>query len=1192
MKNIVKTVSLLTIISLIPAAFAATSRVGMINKTASSRLPSIAGYMVSGGTTTVRTATSSTTSYLGDQECLDKYTDCIKGTDVCGANLEECTTRVLFHAQMPKCLNVLYQCSAAGVNQLFGTSSISALSNATYKTVGGAQEVDDYTYPAEGSALYIMIDGAAQANKLTKDQCVRRYTNCLKRDDICGEEFELCTTATEFRKQAILCDSTLSRCDSTGKTELFDSVANADSLTPGARLAQMIEDGAGVAATNAVVTCEKVVDNCLYNTCVKNPWRCVTGTNTNVIEAADFIAGTPSTINTTVATSATEQRTDAQIRKMFKDQCLGKIGGNKYCHMTYLEKVPSNKELLDVDSQEEVFALAYAARRDAVNTKLKDVLAEFDKEAKDKCIDTIKSCAMRSCGGGIGSVCYKQSKHGSSTTRSTVSSSAYGDVHVNGDNTRGDIKSGCAAIVNADANCQYAAASASTDDSYTYTYTKDSTFDTLFPVYGATNAAADPIGAVSTLNALLATSYNEAAIAKMEEQCKNVALSCVRSMCGEDYINCYRARTDVVSGSYDTGAKKFDKSMNRMGGILDYNIILGLCMNTVESSSVCQEHLKVATADWRRENANDEIWGGASSVGEAWAGANTTKATTLGKEDRIQIGCQTDDYRNKKGKDISEKNKKDKNNKCDHDAIEPCDYVDAYGCLYDQPVYQTEEEYALSQGATTLFQTVLAKEEKNVQAIYNAKLTKERNMCLGENHGGIVRLTDNGSSFLWVKLTTNNMPKDYVNNGLATRDFTASNDLYGSFCRVKVTVMSDDKDIQEGLGDSATAYFATGDTFTCGSWIKSETLQKISETVGQREVCKQGLGRWENGKCNDKKASNKVRAAYAWATVAPALVGGVAGFAGMDAIQKKNGSLGGLLGGGSIIKKQNSYGEKCNEEVTAAKTALNKSRSATDQNSKYSYYNEAVMHAQAAQSYAKNAKNDDGASVEDVSTINFETLNNNYIAAVAGTTQTSYEWSEQAKTEVNSIISQIEGKTKCCAENCKAILTQVRNTMTYAPNASTSSNVVGMLNSAKAECNSCKDNAKCENVYIPTVISGLEKIDPNAGYAAEQNPFDADEYRKFDENLQKVKLACDQAEDAEQDPKKRRNANLIAGSVTSAVSAALGVGITASVIKTKKENIKNEAAQEWMETIGDHIQCYVGSEEIGTYGDPVAIEME
>lgn len=1131
MKNIVKTVSILTIISLIPAAFAATSRVGMVTNKTTSRLPSIAGYMVSSGTALVSTGTTSTT-YYNDQECYNKYTDCIKADDACGANMEECTTNVLFHAQMPKCLNVLYQCSAAGVNQLFGTSAINALSNvASYKTVDGVQEVDRYTYPTDGSALGQMIIGAAEANKLTKDQCVRRYTSCLKRDDNCGADFELCTTNKEFRRQAVLCDSTLKRCDNTTKQELFGSVGNADSLTPSetSRLGEMITEGASLAAGNAINTCEKVVDNCLYSACVENPWRCVAGTNTSVIDTADFVVGAGN-YSTTVSTTTDEVRTESQIRKILKDKCLTTVGGNKYCHMTYLEKVPTAKELADRELQEDVFAQAYNARKSAVNTKIQAALTEFDKNIKDKCVDTIKSCAMRSCGGGLGSVCYSQARLDGRTD--TTSRVAYGDVHVNGENTRGEIRAGCMAIINADANCQYAAASASATDSYAYTYTKDSTFDTLFPVYSSsTTRENDPIGAVGTLNALLATSYNEAAIATMKKQCETVALSCVKSMCGKDYVNCYRARTDIVSGSYDTGNGKFDRSMNKVGGVLDYNIVLGLCMGTVKNSSVCEEHLKVATANWRRDNADSASWGKSddeqySSVREGWLGANTTKEnkSTYGATGGILVACRASNGLAALSATID--NVFGANTNCSG-TMEPINgacvgVMDEDGCVYDTPVYMGETEFVMENAGKSLFQQLLADVEKEVQAKYNAKLTKERNMCLNENHGGVMGSSDMGSTYQWVKLKGNKVPKNYQNNGLQTKDFVASNDLYGSFCRVKVTVTSDDKDIQEGLGDSATAYFAIGDTFTCGSWIKSTTLQKISETVGQREVCKQGLGKWENGKCNDQKASAKVKAAYAWATVAPALVGGVAGFAGMDAIQKKNGSLGGLLGGGSIIKKQNSYGEKCNEEVTAAKTALNKSRSATDQNSKYSYYNEAVMHAQAAQSYAQSALDTESSIDDDKKTlryannikdIEFTTLDNDYVAAVAGTTQTPYNWSEQATTEV------VDAK-------------------------------------------------------------------------GEANPFNANEYSTFEANLQKVKLACDQAEDAEQDPTKRRNANLIAGGVMAATSAALGAGITASVIKTKKENIKNEAAQQWMSEVGEHIQCFIGAQELGTYGEPVAVEME
>ncbi len=82
MKHIIKTFGLLMAVVMSTGAFAATSRASVRNQ-AASRLPSIAGHIVAGnvaGTTTTTTTTgSSTASYLDNSECIEKYTDCIKG---------------------------------------------------------------------------------------------------------------------------------------------------------------------------------------------------------------------------------------------------------------------------------------------------------------------------------------------------------------------------------------------------------------------------------------------------------------------------------------------------------------------------------------------------------------------------------------------------------------------------------------------------------------------------------------------------------------------------------------------------------------------------------------------------------------------------------------------------------------------------------------------------------------------------------------------------------------------------------------------------------------------------------------------------------------------------------------------------------------------------------------------------------
>lgn len=1078
MRNIVKIFGLLSIIAVIPGAMAATSRVSVINN-ASPRLPSIAGRLISGTTNTVtNTTTSSTAAYYGDSECIEKYTDCIKEDDVCGSDFQECTTNVLFHGQMSKCLSVLYQCSSSGINALFGTTAINALSTvSTTATVDGVTEVTRYTYPTDGSVLGQLIIGAGITNKLTTEQCVRRYTNCLQRDDICGADFELCTTNKLFKKQALLCDSTLQRCQNDGKKELFGSVADAGRLAPqgDSRLRQLIDEGASLAALNAVKTCQKVTDNCLVSACAKNPLSCVEGTSLASIDAAELIAsGTGALQTAQVMHEGVETATASDVRKLLKTACLETIGSNRYCHMTYREKVPSDRELGDPDLQEEVFSLAYSARKSYANTKVQEAMKKFDTKAKNNCVEAIKECAMRSCGGGLGSVCYKQAGNGTT------------GVQVNGTNTYGDIMAGCSAIVNADVNCIYAATSAG-EDGYTYTYyddSEDSAFNRLFPLFS--ESTRDPIGAVATLNSLLATSYNDVAIEKMKKQCQTVALSCVKSMCGTDYENCYRNRTDIVSGTYDTSVGKFDRSMNKMGGVLDYNIVIGMCMNTVKNSSVCEEHLKVATAEWRNSEYSDsESWGANNTVRDAWRDANKTTITGT-YENQVIIACKPGEQDNVGNENCNQ-----------YATIDPIDgdcigVMDEEGCVYSEPVYETYTEYVLNNGAKTLFETLLVDVEKEVQAKYNAKLTKEQNVCLSNNAGGVMGATETGSTFMWVKLKSGRVPANYVNKGLNTRQFVASNDLYGSFCRARITVQSDDKDIQDLLKNNSVAYFAVGDSFTCGSWISDADLRKISDTVGNRELCKQGYGQWDSktGKCDGSKLSTKEKIAYAWGTVAPALAGTGIGLGLTEsglinkAITKGNEN-------NSVSQKTiDRWADSCDERASAAITNAD---SALAQLENLAELERLVNIANGAAGAAYTACYNMGISEREGCRNLSITLN--------------------TKREDDTRVLKNEDETKRKIDSFKGSVTALQNA--------------------------------CAN-YITTGESG----------------------------------------------RAAKAARTIIPIATTLAGGALGAGITASVIKQNRENIKNTAAQQWMDEIGEHIQCYIGTEELGTYGDVVSIELD
>lgn len=803
-----KTVGFMAVLCVVPAAIALTARPSVIG-TASTRMPTMTAYInsVSGSTS----GTSSSSNLLDNAECIDAYTSCMKSGDACGNGFEECTTKVLFHAKMPQCLSVLAQCTASGINALFGTSSTTALSNVSSRNE--YDEVTDYTYPTDGSVMGQMITGAAISNMYDTGDCVRRYTSCLQRDNVCGSEFELCTTNTEFRKQMVLCDSTLARCQAAGKIELFGSATTTANPTADSRVGVMIAEGAALAAVNAVSTCYKVVDQCILGACSENPYKCVENMSETTINLVDAVkTGVLATVQPNLLISVADTISRSDVQSYIKNMCLDTIGGNKYCYATFLGNgvMPTSSQLSDADNQEDVFAEAYSARmNDSMRSRLNDLIEDFDSDAKEKCSETIASCVMRVCGGGNGAACY-------SLVYSNV------DKSINNDAVYDEIKTGCESIVNTDPYCQYAAQNPTSTGTYTYAYNQTDAFTTLFPEYD--DGGDDPIGVIASLNASLATSYSDAAIAQMRTQCENVAKSCVKSMCGDEYTNCYRNRTDIYSSLTNTGTASFDNSMNKVGGVLDYTIVLGLCLDTVKNANVCQEHLAIETAKMRLNNdTKTASWGaGTSNVRSGWLDAGSSVSLDTVTTDQVQAT----DF--------------DGNPLCraDDGSQGVCNAFGANGAIYDDPVYVSYSTYAQNLAAETMFSSLLYDIEKEAQAIYNSKLTQEQNRCLAANAGGLLAKNDTGSSFMWAKLRSNRIPDDYAVNGLERNNFIASNDLYGSFCAVRVSIQSDDPDIQAEMNgaDWTSAYFAVGDALTCGSWIPYDELEKIANTVAEEQT--------------------------------------------------------------------------------------------------------------------------------------------------------------------------------------------------------------------------------------------------------------------------------------------------------------------------------------------------------------------
>ncbi|MBQ7290087.1 MAG: hypothetical protein IJW84_04310 [Alphaproteobacteria bacterium] len=1153
------TVSLLAIFSVMPVAYAVTARPSVINTAmavsatgAARRMPTMSAYLNSSANTSTGTSSSSTSSstLLANAECIDTYTQCIKGADACGPNFEECTTNVLFHAQMPECLSTLSQCQSAGVQSLFGTSNVSALSNVATKNAYG--EITEYTYPTSGSVLGQMISAAAISNMYDTSSCVRRYSSCLRKDSVCGADFELCTTNSEFKKQAVFCDSTLARCAADGKLELFGNAAATSSTVPTAssRVGEMIAEGAALAAVNAVSTCYKVADQCILNACGANPYKCyenATVETTNLVEAINN--GTP----VTELADATATISKSNIASYIKNSCLDTIGSNKYCYATFIGdgQMPTSSQLRDEDNQEEVYDLAYGARMNSgMRAKITDLVNKFDTRAKEKCIETMSSCAMRTCGGGAGAACYAQ---------------VFGanEKSINNDYTRAEIKTGCAAVVNSDPNCQYAAQNPTATGTYNYTFTQADAFDTLFPEYDD-GAESDPIGVVASLNASLANNYNDAAIAQMKKQCQSVATSCVKSMCGNDYVNCYRNRTDVYSSLTNTGEDSFDKSMNKVGGVLDYTIVLGLCVDTVKNASVCSEHLAIEANKLKMANSSSAGSWGTGSVRTDWIDAGSTTKMDAALE-QVQAVDEN-------GNDLC-------TNKAGDQGV--CYTVDASGTVYDQPVKIAYTTYIASQAASTLFKDLIYDLEIEAQAKYNAKLTKQQNMCLSSNSGGILGNKDLGSVFMWAKLKSNKVPANYTSAGLKPNQFVASNDLYGSFCRVRVTLQSDDKYIQDAINkgaDWSTAYFAAGDAFTCGSWIPNDKLEELANAAGA------------DARAEAKASQPKLQG---WMAALGTLGGGIGG-AYLGAGIQDGSVFSGLTGKSKKDTKELTV-ENCNKYYnnyttavadpntrSAVPTYVNNLINLVEDNDDDDTHGTAVSEAQAAliayqTAYADTAKN--------------------YTPLPGTSTEQDCTGSELHKAEAakkaNEVINRLKG------EACKhdwGVISQ------YCNNANDDLNIFGSKAVELACCGNNESvyyNAKA--AYDAEMARPCKHIITGEVTTAEMQKANAESIllnkrMELDAKMIALQSACKKLanddDDSDSEAKKKRTAAAIGAGVTAVAGGILGWQVTKSIQDANLTKAEQEAIKEFMDNVGSKIRCYVGADEVGMYGDMISTSME
>ena len=1106
MSFLYKTIGFMAVFSSLNAANAVTARPSVIG-TASRRMPTMTAYISNGGTTTTVGGNTTTSTLLANAECIEAYTSCMKGADACGPNFEECTTNVLFHGKMPQCLSTLAQCSSAGVSSLFGTSSVSALS--TIKTKNSYGEVTAYTYPTDGSVLGQLITGAAISNRYDTPTCVRRYTSCLKKDSVCGSDFELCTTDSEFRKQRVFCDSTLARCQSDGLIELFGSTNTTTAPSATSRVGEMIAEGAALAAVNAVSTCYKVVDQCILNACTANPYKCYENSTQSVVNIVEAINNNNGILTEDAANALMETITKGNISAYIKNSCLNTIGANKYCYATFLGngQMPTASQLRDEDNQEEIYDEAYSARMNAaMKAKISDLVDAFDTKAKNKCSETIQSCVMHVCGSGSGAACYSQ---------------VFGsrDKSINNSDSYDELKTGCGAIVNTDAYCKYAAANPNSTGTYSYNYINSDAFDILFPTY---EEGKDPIGVVAALNAKLASSYSDAAIATMKRQCQSVATSCVKSLCGTDYQNCYRNRTDVYSSLTDTGDSSFDKSMNKVGGVLDYTIVLGLCLDTVKNATVCEEHLAIERNKLKMSNnTSASSWGSASNVREGWIDAGGATAITAETE-RV---ASTDENGNPL---------------CTSKAgsgEQVCYTVDSAGNIYDQPVYISYTTYIESQAASTLFKDLIYDLEKEAQAKYNAKLTKQQNLCMSSNTGGVMGNRDSGSTFMWVKLKSNKVPAAYPTAGLKSTQFAASNDIYNSFCRVRITLQSDDKQIQDVISkgvDWATAYFAAGDSFTCGSWIPGDKLEELANAVAQ------------DARSDASRGNSRVRS---WMSLFGVLGGGGLGAWGGSAIANSN-FLGGLT----------SRSQNTSEQAESCANYGSRYLNATDNATRSNFATKML-----AAAYKIDTRKAPKKSSADAAKL------------------------EQARSALQQKIAASSGAS---ITNNSTVSCNYYDTLNAANAAATAEGrkayqISGSENYVVCAKSEFSDETTVDLTIDTTNVQNGSPVIVNKSVSVSGTNSDVTQA------VLDLQNECANWDDKGVSAQKTKAISTAIGTGVGAVAGGiLAYQATKSVQNAKLEKAEQEAYDAWMNEVGQHIRCYIGGDEVGMYGDIISTSME
>jgi len=710
----------------------------------------------------------------------------------------------------------------------------------------------------------------------TTARCISRYTDCLKKDDVCGEHFELCAESTgidqykEFNQNKIMCQDVLATCPIDAINGLFGSNLGEEEpekidcngvMTPiarklfegktrktlteltienesNSRIAALIREGNLYAANNAVPTCYKLVDQCFARACTPNPYYCKSGTSFDV---AGKLEGKDCRTNEDLNSPGCylEPINMRHIKDFLSRACIDTVGTSQACYMTTFPDAgpPRPSDLVKQENREDIFDLVFSERfigqnKTNMERKIDELIAQAVENARAQCRDTIVQCAMNSCAEGNGAACYAQAQASSGT------------IDIAGISTRPAIKLGCEGIISNDPSCRFVEVEMFVNadgvfDGFSY---KEDVFNNLFQCSNSTGTSpaccttapcklgSDPTGAIASLNTRLSSSFSAGSIDRIRQQCRSTVKSCITNRCGSGYDMCYTG-----GGAFNTGVDDWIPAVidtsRRADGTLDRGIVIGLCYDTVTNDPICKDHFDVLEA--LRTKSNTPSWGTSNSIDNAWRSAVDAPHISVQQQISVDNKLQcTAGYNKKIVGDCGTK----VDPSCQDELCE----------TYNNPALEVEIEKGVI-AVGQVFNDVLSEMNDTIQQERRARKTREFNRCMSGNSG-------TNLAYAWVKHTggTNFKNFDRMNyalNGLNT-SFIESRDPGDGFCAIAVELRSTDSEIQKILSDrtsigsghlsinsaGTTRFFAVGDSFDCGSWIPEDTINEIAKRIHKNEL--------------------------------------------------------------------------------------------------------------------------------------------------------------------------------------------------------------------------------------------------------------------------------------------------------------------------------------------------------------------